>query len=357
MGTKVLVLVGTKQGGFICESDAERKDWKLRGPFCGVGIRDMKYDPATRAIYAAGAAQYGEEWRAGVWKSLDLGETWTHSAEGFTYGEGEPKIDKIWHLMPAHGALYAGVDPAGLFRSDDGGQTWSHVAGLRDHPVRPDWGGGAGGLCLSSIISNPSDPNELWVGISSVGVWHTADGGRTWAQRNGGVTNDYVPGETYYSFCCHKMDRAPGEETVLYMQDHGGVYRSFDGGQNWESIAEGLPSDFGFACAAHPHNPKSCYMIPIQDNGRYMPGAQAAVWRANEYGASWTRLSNGLPQEHAYFQVLREGLAVDTLDRHGIYFGTNNGFVFASNDEGESFTAIASHLPYVWSVNTAVITD
>lgn len=357
MSKQVLVLVGTKNGGFILQSDAQRNQWQVCGPFCNVPIRDMKYDPASGAIYAAGARMISEnDFVAGVWKSPDLGKTWTHSAEGITYGEGEPKVGKIWHLMPAaNGVVYAGADPAGLFRSDDGGQNWTHVSGLRAHPTRPDWGGGNGGLCLSSIITDPNDPNQLWVGMSAVGVWHTADGGRTWETRNGGVTNDYVPGETYYSFCCHKMDRAAGDETVLYMQDHGGAYRSFDGGQNWDNITAGLPSDFGFACAAHPHDPRSCYMIPIQGEGRYMPGGQAAVWRANDYGNSWTRLARGLPQEHAYVSVLREGLAVDTLDRHGVYFGTNNGSVWASNDEGENWRTIASNLPYVWSVNTAVI--
>lgn len=355
MRTRVLVLLGTKRGAFILESDEERRDWKLRGPFLDVPVRDMKYDPATAAIYAAGAGKYGEEYRAGVWKTTDFGETWSHSAAGFTYGENGPKIDKVWHLMPAHGVLYAGVDPAGLFRSDDGGETWTHVKGLREHPTCPDWGGGAGGLCLNSVVAHPTDPKQLWVGISSIGVWYTADGGETWEQRNGGMTAEYSPGQTFFSFCCHKFDRAAGEENLLYMQDHGGVYRTFDGGRNWENIAEGLPSDFGFACAAHPHDPRSFYLIPIQDNGRFMPGARGAVWRANDYGNSWTRLSNGLPQEHAYFQVLREALAVDHLDRHGVYFGTNNGFVYASTDEGENWQAVASHLPYVWAVNTAII--
>lgn len=358
MGTKVLVLVGTKRGAFILESDRERKDWKLRGPFLGVPVRDMKYDKATGAIYAAGAGQYGEEYRAGVWKSLDLGETWTHSAEGLTYGEDGPKLEKVWHLVSAHGSLYAGVDPAGIFRSDDGGQTWTHLAGLRAHPTCPEWGGGAGGLCLHSIVPHPTDPRQIWVGISAVGAFYTADGGESWEVRTNGLRAEWpVNEESNTGYCVHKLIGASGDQPILYMQHHGGVFRSHDGGQNWVDISEGLPEDFGFACAENPHDPSSFYVVPIKHEGRFVPDGKAAVWRANKGGESWTRLTDGLPQENAYFQVLREALGVDSLPEHGIYFGTNNGFVFASNNEGATWSTIASHLPYVWAVNTAVIED
>ncbi len=193
--------------------------------------------------------------------------------------------------------------------------------------------------------------------MSATGVFYTADGGCTWEVRNGGMTQDYNPGQPYHGFCCHKVVRAPGESDYLYMQDHGGVYRSFDGGSNWDDVREGLSSDFGFACSAHPRDPKTAYLVPIQDNGRFMPGGAAAVWRTRDAGDSWQRLSRGLPQEHAYFQVLREALATDALDPAGVYFGTNSGWVFGSRDEGESWTSIASFLPYVWAVNTAVLTD
>ncbi len=358
MNNNVIVLIGTKRGLFIARSNRDRKDWKMTGPYCNVPIRDAKYDPLSKAIYAAGVREYGpDDWRHGVWKSTDLGESWTHSAVGFTFGEGGPKLERVWHVMPGNGAMYAGTEPAALFRSDDAGETWQHVEGLRQHPTTPDWGGGAGGLALHSIVPHPTDANRIWVGLSAVGVFYTEDGGKTWEIRNGGMTKDYNPGETYYGFCCHKFARAAGEEDILYMQDHGGVYRSRDGAQNWEDIRAGLSSDFGFGCAAHPRDPKTAYLAPIQDNGRFMPGAAAAIWRTRDGGDTWERLSDGLPQEHAYFQVLREGLCTDGLDPAGVYFGTNNGFVFGSADEGETWSTVASHLPYVWSVSAAVVED
>ena len=359
MGTQVIALVGTKGGAFLAQSNRDRKEWSVRGPFCASGVRDVKLDPATGAIVAAGSVRSagGESARPVVWRSTDLGETWTHSGDGLTYGADGPEITQIWGIQPAHGAIYAGVEPAGLFRSDDGGLTWTHVAGLRQHPTCPDWGGGAGGLCLHTIVPHPTDPRQLWIGMSATGVFYTADGGCTWEVRNGGMTQDYNPGQPYHGFCCHKVVRAPGESDYLYMQDHGGVYRSFDGGSNWDDVREGLSSDFGFACSAHPRDPKTAYLVPIQDNGRFMPGGAAAVWRTQDAGDSWQRLSRGLPQEHAYFQVLREALATDALDPAGVYFGTNSGWVFGSRDEGESWTSIASFLPYVWAVNTAVLTD
>jgi photosystem II stability/assembly factor-like uncharacterized protein len=359
VGTKVVTLIGTKNGAFLAESDGTRREWSVRGPFCQQGVRDIKHDAATNALYAAGSVPSDEPFssRPVVWKSTDLGETWTNSGEGISYGADGPEITRIWGIQPAHGSVYAGVEPAGLFRSDDEGATWTHVVGLRKHPTCPDWGGGAGGLCLHTIVPHPTDPRQLWIGMSAVGVFYTADGGETWEIRNGGKTQDYNPGQPYYGFCCHKLVRAPGEQDRLYQQDHGGVYRSSDGGRSWDDVREGLSSDFGFACAAHPRDVETAFLVPIQDNGRYMPGGSAAVWRTRDAGDSWQRLSSGLPQEHAYFQVLREALATDTLEPAGVYFGTNSGWVFGSHDEGESWTSIASFLPYVWAVNTAVVTD
>jgi photosystem II stability/assembly factor-like uncharacterized protein len=359
VGKRVLVLVGTKNGVFILESNEARKNWQIRGPYCNAPVRDVKYDPATGAIYAAGPQVHSwDNQTLGVWKSTDLGETWTHHSAGITFGEAGPKLEKVWHIMPAHGALYLGTDPAGIFKSTDGGQTWTHLKGLREHPTCPHWQPGNGGLCLHSVVPHPTDPKKMWTSMSSVGVFYTEDGGETWEVRNKGLTAPYPVDETInIGYCVHKFERAPGDQDILYMQHHDGVSRSLNGGLQWEDISEGLPARFGFGCVVHPHNPKSFYVIPIQDNGRYMPGGQAAVYRADDYGNTWTRLYKGLPQEHAYFETLREGMAVDTLDRHGIYFGTNNGFVWASNDEGENWTAIAQHLPYVWSVNTAVIEE
>lgn len=355
MAKQVYVLIGTKSGAFIAQSDEQRQAWQLSGPFCRHGVSDIKYDPATEAIYASGAAGEWPEIRQTIHKSTDFGKTWLDSNEGLSYGEGGPEIKRIWAVQPAHGAIYAGVEPAGLFKSTDSGQTWTHVKGLREHPTCHDWGGGAGGLCLHTIVPHPTDPNKLWVGVSAVGIFYTEDGGETWELRNGGMKQDYNPGQPFYGFCCHKFVRAPGEADVLYMQDHGGVWRSANGGLQWDDIREGLSSDFGFPCAAHPRDAKTAYLAPVQDNGRFMPGGAAAVWRTRNGGDTWERLAEGLPQEHAYFQVLREGLATDTLEPAGVYFGTNNGWVYASRNEGDSWQPVASFLPYVWAVNTAVV--
>lgn len=354
MTTRVLILVGTKKGGFILESDERRAAWTLRGPFCEVWpIYHMTYDPAANAIYAGG----GDNWYGpAVWKSADLGETWTHSSEGITYDDGGPHVSKVWHVAAAHGALYAGVDPAGLFRSDDGGVTWTHVDGLRAHPSCPSWGPGLGGLCLHSIVSHPTDPRQMWVAISAVGTFHTADGGASWETRNKGLRANYMP-EPYpdFGFCVHKLLMAPGQPETLYQQNHCGVYRSADSGASWDEVTTGLPSDFGFPMAVHPHDPRTIYVIPLAPQGRFMPDARAAVWRSRDAGDNWDRLTTGLPGDNAYLGVLREAMAVDTLDRPGVYFGTSSGEVFGSADEGDSWTSLITHLPPVWSVETATI--
>ena len=356
MSERVLLLVGTKKGGFILESDAERRDWRVRGPLCeGWPIHDMTHDPSSGAIYAAG----GNEWYGpAVWRSDDLGETWTHSSEGITYGDDGPKIRKLWNVTPAHGALYAGADPAGLFRSDDGGATWQHVAGLRDHPTRPEWEGGNGGLCLHSIVPHPVDPRQVWVAISAVGTMHTADAGATWTLRNRGVRACYRP-DPYPEFgqCVHKLAMAPGDPALLYEQTHCGVYRSSDGGASWQEITAGLPSQFGFPMTVHPRDPRTIWVIPLNgdDQGRHMPDGRAAVWRSRDGGDSWSDLRSGLPQENAYLGVLREAMAADALDPAGVYLGTGTGQLFASRDEGERWSPVADFLPPIWSVDIAVV--
>ena len=362
MGQKVLLLVGTKKGGFILESDGDRREWRMREPVCvGWPVYHMLYDPNSRAVYAAG----GSEWYgAAVWRSADLGESWSHSSEGLSYGEGEPTIKTVWSLAPADGngtgkpALYAGVEPAGLFRSEDCGASWRHVDGLRDHPSRPNWQAGGGGLCLHSIVAHPSDPKQVWVGISSVGTFHTGDGGTTWTPRNKNVRADFMP-ERYPEVgqCVHHLLMAPGRPERLYQQNHCGVYRSSDGGASWDEITPGLPSQFGFPMAAHPRDPETVYVIPLDgdDQGRFMPKGKAAVWRSRDGGSHWERRDAGLPQEGAYFGVLRQAMAVDPLDRAGVYFGTSGGHLFGSADEGESWQEIATYLPPIWSVETAVI--
>ncbi|HEX8165166.1 MAG TPA: exo-alpha-sialidase [Beijerinckiaceae bacterium] len=358
MAKQVLVLLGTKKGAFILESDVRRRSWELRGPFCETWpMNHVIADEATGAIYAAG----GNEWFGpAVWKSTDLGETWTHSSQGLSYAAGEQPIKSVWSLARNGTRLYAGVEPAGLFRSDDGGETWAHVAGLRDHPSRPEWQPGGGGLILHSIVLHPDDDKRIWVGISAGGVFHTSDGGATWEARNRGTRADFLPeGQRYpeHGQCVHSLAMAPGMPDRLYQQNHCGMYVSEDGGRRWESIETGLPSSFGFPAAAHPRDPDTLYLVPLNGDiaGRFMPDAKAAVWRTRDAGRSWAALRAGLPQENVFFGVLRQALATDPLDPAGVYFGTGSGTLYASADEGDSWAAIAQHLPSISSVETLVI--
>ena len=358
MAKKVLVLLGTKKGAFILESDAGRQKWQLRGPFCETWpMNHVIADPVTGTIYGAG----GNEWFGpAVWKSTDLGATWTHSSQGLTYAEGEQPIKAAWSLAPGDGCLYAGVEPAGLFRSDDGGQSWRHIAGLRNHPSQSQWQPGGGGLILHSIVLHPQDAKQVWVGISTAGVFHTADGGETWQPRNRGTRADYLPEDQRYpefGQCVHCLVMAAGMPDRLYQQNHCGMYRSDDGGATWQSIEKGLPSTFGFPAAAHPRDPSTLYLLPLNGDiaGRFVPEGKTAVWRTRDAGATWQDLREGLPQKDAFLGVLRQAMAVDRLDPAGVYFGTSSGSLFASADEGESWSCIAQHLPTITSVETLVI--
>jgi len=358
MAMKVLVLVGTRKGAFILESDDRRRSWQLRGPFCETWpLNHVVADPATGTIHAGG----GSEWFGpAVWKSTDLGASWTHSSEGLAYPAGEEPIKSVWSLARGAGGLHAGVEPAGLFRSDDGGRSWQHVAGLRDHPSRPHWQPGGGGLILHSLVPHPEDPRQLWVAISAAGVFHTADGGETWQARNQGTRCDYLPEEQRYpeyGQCVHCLVAAPGMPDRLYQQNHCGMYRSEDGGRRWRSIEAGLPSSFGFAAAVHPRDPATLYLLPLNGDsvGRYVPDGKAAVWRTRDGGENWQALREGLPQENTFFGVLRQAMATDRLEPAGVYFGTNTGALFASADEGESWSCVAQHLPLICSVETLVV--
>ena len=356
MTTDILVLIATGKGAFILDGEGERGSWSLRGPCCDAqSVNHVIADPRAGTLYAGG----GDGWVGpAVWRSTDRGETWTRFDRGLAYPEGQDKLKAVWSLARAHGRLYAGVEPAGLFMSEDDGETWQHVQGLTDHPSRADWVPGGGGLILHHIVAHPTDPDQIWVGISTAGVFHTADGGKTWTPRNQGTRCDFFgDGATYpeYGQCVHSLAMAAGDGELIYQQNHCGMYKSTDGGQNWTSIENGLPSDFGFATATHPRDPKTAYLLPLVGaEKRYVPDGKLAVWRTQDGGQSWQDLRQGLPQAGAYLCVLRQAMATDRLDPAGVYFGTTGGTLFASPDEGETWQPIAQHLPAIRAVETLV---
>jgi hypothetical protein len=357
MAERVLILVGTRKGAFAVESDAGRRSWHIRGPFFDPWpVNHVIADQASGTIYGAGGSWFGPA----VWKSVDHGATWTRSSEGLAYPEGEQPVKSAWSIAIGAAHLYAGVEPAGLFRSDDGGHSWQHLAGLRNHPSRSKWQPGGGGLILHSLFAHPDDERQLWVAISAAGVFHSADGGETWEARNRGTRADFLPeGERYPDFgqCVHCLVIAPGQPDRLYQQNHCGMYRSRDGGRQWDSIEAGLPSSFGFAAAVHPRDPATLYMLPLNGDsaGRFVPDGKAAVWRTRDGGDNWQALRCGLPQENAFFCVLRQAMATDRLAPAGVYFGTNTGTLFASADEGDTWNCVAQHLPPILSVETLVL--
>jgi photosystem II stability/assembly factor-like uncharacterized protein len=357
MPHKVVVLLGTKKGAFLLHGDPARATWDLAGPYCETWpINHAVGNPATGAIHAAG----GNEWFGpAVWTSHDLGQGWTHSSQGLAYAEGETPIKTVWSLAAAHGKLYAGVEPAGLFESTDAGQSFTPLDALRNHPTRAQWQmSGAGGTMLHGIVPHPEAPAKLWVAISAAGVFATEDAGASWQPRNVGTRQDYSPDKyPEVGQCVHCLALAPTMPDRLYQQNHCGMYRSDDGAQTWHSIEAGLPSTFGFPAAAHPRDADTAWLLPLNGDtaGRYVPDGRVAVWRTRDAGATWHDLRAGLPQRNAFFGVLRQAMATDTLDPVGLYFGTSSGMVFASRDEGETWQCIAQHLPTILSVETLVL--
>jgi len=356
--SSTVLIVGTRKGCFVLESDADRSNWKMRGPFCdGWPIFNAVHDSESGAIYAAGAS----EWHGtGIWRSSDLGENWELSSEGLTYGDNGMKISKVHGLAAAHGRLLAGAEAAGLFESRDGGKTWALLSTLDGQPNRELWNDPAnqppGHLGMSAILPHPDDASRYWVIIQGHSIFETTDDGATWTPRNKGLRADWPLENPEVGYCVHKLVLAPSDHQRMYQQNHCGMHRSDDQGQSWVEISEGLPSDFGFAAAVHPHDKDTFYVIPLDPgHGRVMPEGHAAVWRTRDAGSTWQRLDRGLPERDAHLGVLREGMAIDDYDVPGLYFGTSTGQVFASADEGDSWTEIASYLPAIASVEVAVI--
>jgi photosystem II stability/assembly factor-like uncharacterized protein len=354
---KSVLLVGTRKGCFLLES-TDRRDWQLRGPYCeGWPVYHAIYDGDTGGIYAAAAS----EWHGtAIWRSPDLGETWEHSSEGLSYENGDLKLSKASSLAAGHGRVLAGAEGAGVFESRDGGVTWSLLSSLEGQPGRDDWNDPSkqppGHLGLSAIHLYPDEPSRFLAIVQGYGLFETTDDGASWTPRNRGLRADWPREYEEIGFCVHKLVISPTDRSRMYQQNHVGMHRSDDGAHSWTEITEGLPSEFGFAAAVHPHDRDTFYVIPLDPgHGRTMHDGRAAVWRTQDAGSSWRRLDTGLPQEDAYLGVLREGMAIDSLETPSLYFGTSTGQVFASADEGESWSEIASYLPAISSVEVALV--
>ncbi|MBA2615561.1 MAG: exo-alpha-sialidase [Actinobacteria bacterium] len=355
---KTLLLIGTRKGLFLIEGE-DRRDWTVRGPFCeGWPIYHAIHDPESGTIYAAAAS----EWHgAGVWRSGDLGESWELSSEGLSYeDDGGLKLSKVSGLTAAHGRLLAGAESVGIFESRDGGGAWSLLSTLEGQPGSESWNDPGsqppGHLGVPAILPDAGDPKHLWAIVQGYGIFETTDDGETWTPRNKGLRADWPLENPEVGYCVHKLVRSPVDPERFYQQNHVGMHRSDDGGHSWTEITEGLPTEFGFAAAAHPHDRDTFYVIPLDPgHGRCMPEGQAAVWRTRDAGSKWERLDRGLPERDAHLGVLREGMAIDAHDSPGLYFGTSTGQVFASTDEGVSWDEIASYLPGISSVEVATV--
>lgn len=359
----VLLLVGTMKGAFILKADTQRKSWDLGGPyFPGSAVYAMAYDTRNgrQRIWAGPNSMH---WGGLLRSSDDFGKTWTNpEAANIKFPESTgTALKQIWQIAPGResepDAIYCGVEPAAIFVSRDAGESWSLNEGLWNHPHRPQWQPGGGGLCLHTILLDPANPSRIRIAISTGGTYVSDDGGGTWRSTNNGIRAVFLP-DKYPEFgqCVHKIAQSKQQPSRMYLQNHWGLYRSDDSGETWTDIANGVPSDFGFPIAVHPRQPDTAWIVPLEsDEFRCTPEGKLRAYRTRDAGASWQPLAKGLPQEDAYETVLRDGLAVDSLDPAGVYFGTRNGKVFGSADEGDSWTEIADGLPPVISVKTAVI--
>lgn len=357
---RVMLIVGTRKGLFLMDGDPPRGRWQLRGPMCeSWPIFHAVADVDSGMLYAAAAS----EWHGTVvWKSGNLGESWEQSGSGLDYGEDGPPLTKVSSLTVADGRLFAGADSPGVFQSADNGATWSLFTTLDDQPARQRWlqpdVSPPGHLGVIATMPDSRDPRQLFVNVQGFGLFHSADGGVTWTPRNDGMRADWPLEDPAWGYCVHKAVVSPADGDRMYAQTHVGVYRSSDAGASWTEITEGLPSEFGFPAAAHPHDRDGFYVIPVdRGHGRTVPDGQLAVWRTLDAGQTWQPLTDGLPGPHAHLGVLREGLSTDNLHPVGIYFGTSTGQVFASIDEGASWSQLADYLPPITSVEAVVWPD
>ena len=358
---EALLLVGTMKGAFVFRSDKSRRKWKMDGPhFRGEAVYALLHD--TRAGRARTfAATNSMHWGPSVRSSDDYGTTWS-TGEGRSVRfpeESGRAVAQIWQLAPGRAetpdSLYCGVEPAALFESNDGGKTWAPNQGLLNHEHQPKWQPGGGGLCLHTIVLDPANRKRMLIAISTGGVYRSDDGGKTWRARNAGVRAEFLPDEhPEFGQCVHKVVHHPSRPERLFLQNHWGLYRSDDWGDSWHDIANGVPSDFGFAMEMHPHDPDTVYIVPLEsDMFRCTPEAKLRVYRTTDAGSSWEPLTKGLPQTGAYETVLRDALSADSFESAGIYFGTRSGKLFGSADGGSSWAEITDGLPPVVCVKAS----
>jgi photosystem II stability/assembly factor-like uncharacterized protein len=393
--SKVRVLVGTRKGAFVLTADAKRERWDISGPhFAGWEIYHLKGSPADpdRLFASQCSSWFGQI----IQRSDDGGKTWhqpgtppgepTTAPDGTPKGEsnnfvydsspetgkpltthqwydGTPKpweFKRVWHIEPSLNdpdVIYAGVEDAALFRSVNGGQTWHELAGLRGHGTGSAWQPGAGGMCLHTILLDPSNANRMFIAISAAGAFRTDDAGKTWQPINRGLHSLYIPEPTAeVGHCVHRIAMNPSRPRVLFMQKHWDVMRSDDAGESWREISGNLPTDFGFPIDVHAHEPDTIYVVPIKsDSEHFPPDGKLRVYRSRTGGNEWEPLTEGLPQSDCYVNVLRDAMAVDSLDSCGVYFGTTGGQVYASTNAGDSWTPIVRDLPPVLSVEVQTL--
>ncbi len=384
--SKVRVLVGTKKGAFILTSDGKRKKWNVNGPhFAGWEMYHLKGSPADpNRIYASQTSGWFGQI---IQRSDDGGKTWSipggeklpqpgefpsGMSNKFIYDgkvgthkwyDGTPhpwEFKRVWHLEPSltdPNTVYAGVEDAALFRTTDGGKTWHELAGLRTHPSAQQWTPGAGGMGLHTILLDPKNKNRIYIAISAAGAFRTDDDGKTWKPINRGLHSNYIPDpDAEVGHCVHRIAMHPSKPDVLYMQKHWDVLRTDNAGESWTEVSGNLPTDFGFPIDVHAHEPETIYVVPIKsDSEHFPPDGKLRVYRSRTGGNEWEALTKGLPQKDCYVNVLRDAMAVDSMDECGVYFGTTGGQVYASADSGDSWDAIVHDLPAVYSVEVQTL--
>jgi len=405
--SSVRVLVGTRKGAFVLTSDGKRKKWEVNGPhFAGWELYHLKGSPADpNRLYASQSSGWFGQM---IQRSNDGGKTWEPVDNKFSYDgipgthqwyDGTPhpwEFKRVWHLEPSltdPDTVYAGVEDAAIFRTTDGGKSWQELSGLRGHGSGPRWAPGAGGMCLHTILQDPSNPGRIFIAISAAGAFRTDDAGKTWLPINQGLRSEHIPDPTAeVGHCVHRIAMHRSRPSVLFMQKHWDVMRSDNAGDLWKEVSGSLPTDFGFVIDVHAHEPETIYVVPIKsdsehyppdgnlptdfgfvidvhahepetiyvvpiksDSEHYPPDGKLRVYRSRTGGNEWEALTNGLPQRDCYVNVLRDSMAIDSLDKCGVYFGTTGGQVYASADAGDTWAPIVRDLPAVLSVEVQTL--